>query len=307
MLCKTSVARKFLSHLHSNRIGLSRSSIYSIDAKRHFGASVEACLLFCEFTPLAQNYDYDVYESLDNPNHQRVGHRNGVTVRDLDTFERLRSLYGSSEIRWRSGVKHDCSQVMEFREVGGTYINGLGESADIESAYLFPLLKGSDVGNNRVVTTDRHVLVTQRTVGESTEPIKHSAPKTWAYLKAHANYLDERKSRIYQDNPRFSMFGIGPYTFKPYKIAICSLYKNLDFRIVVPMRGEPVIFDDTIYFVSFETLEEATRVLSILSSSLVRDFYSSLIFWDEKRPIKTSILNSLNLEQLGGSQTLRLL
>ncbi|MFM7788913.1 MAG: SAM-dependent methyltransferase, partial [Microcystis panniformis] len=39
--------------------------------------------------------------------------------------------------------------------------------------------------------------------------------------------------------------------------------------------------------------------LQLLNSSLAMEFYSSLIFWDEKRPIKTRILNSLNLSELG--------
>lgn len=58
MLCKTSVARKFLAHLHANHCGVQHSALYHIDAKYHFNACVEACLLFCEFKPRAGNYDY---------------------------------------------------------------------------------------------------------------------------------------------------------------------------------------------------------------------------------------------------------
>ncbi|MEW5829955.1 MAG: SAM-dependent methyltransferase [Chloroflexota bacterium] len=306
MLVKTSVARKFLNHLHSEKIGILRSAIYSIDAKRYFDVSVEACLLFCEFDALSHNYDYDIYEGLDSVKSQRVGHRNGITVRDLDTFERLSKYYGQSKTKWRSGIKHDCSDVMEFQKVGEDYINGLGEIVEIESLYLYPLLKGSDVANNRVDRTNRLVLVTQKAVGEPTSLIKKLAPKTWAYLEAHAEHLDKRKSRIYQDNPRFSIFGVGPYTFAPYKIAICGLYKKLDFRLVHQIEGQPVVFDDTVYYLSFKTEQEANKIFSILSSSLVRDFYSALIFWDEKRPIKSSVLNSLDLQQFESTQVLRL-
>lgn len=306
MLVKTSVARKFLNHLHTERICLSRSAIYGIDARKHFNVSVEACLLFCEFDSQSHNYDYDVYESLDSKKGQRVGHRNGITVRDLDTFERLSKYYGNGKTKWRSGVKHDCSDVMELQKVGEAYVNGLGEVVEIESTYLYPLLKGSDVANNRVDKTNRYVLVTQKTVGEPTSPIKKLAPQTWAYLENHAKYLDERKSRIYQDNPRFSIFGVGSYTFAPYKIAICGLYKKLDFRLVHLIEGKPVIFDDTVYFLSFNTEQEAKKTFGILSSNSVKDFYSALIFWDEKRPIKSSVLNSLNLQQFENTQVLRL-
>lgn len=306
MLCKTSVARKFLSHLHSEKIGVLRSAIYGIDAKRYFDVSVDACLLFCEFDEQSHNYDYDVYETLESIQSERVGHRNGITVRDLVTFERLSDYYGHSQTKWRSGIKHDCSDVMEFQKIGDSYVNGLGEIVKIESTYLYPLLKGSDVANSRIAETNRYVLVTQKNVGESTSPIKKLAPKTWAYLEAHAKYLDGRKSRIYKSNPQFSIFGVGSYTFAPYKIAICSLYKKLAFQLIKQIEGKPVVFDDTVYFLSFEKEQEANKIFSILSSPLAKDFYSALIFWDEKRPIKTSILNSLNLQQFESGHTLRM-
>lgn len=306
MLVKTSVARKFLSHLHSEKIGVLRSVIYGIDAKYYFDVSVEACLLFCEFDVESHNYDYDIYENLDATKSQRVGHRNGITVRDLDTFERLSKYYGHSKTKWRSGIKHDCSDVMEFQKMGKSYINGLGETVEIESTYLYPLLKGSDVANNRIDKTNRYALVTQKAVGEPTSPIKKLAPKTWDYLESHAKYLNERKSRIYQDNPQFSIFGVGSYTFAPYKIAICGLYKKLAFQLIRQIEDKPVVFDDTVYFLSFNTEQEANKIFSILSSPLARDFYSALIFWDEKRPIKSSVLNSLNLQQFESTQVLRL-
>lgn len=306
MLVKTSVARKFINHLHKEKIGLVRSAIYTIDAKKYFDVSVEACLLFCEFESQYHNYDYDIYESLDSEKCQRVGHRNGITVRDLDTFERLSQYYGQSTTKWRSGIKHDCSDVMELQKNGESYINGLGEVVDIESTYLYPLLKGSDVANNRINKTNRYVLVTQKVVGESTKPIKTLAPKTWEYLESHAKYLDERKSRIYQDNPRFSIFGVGSYTFTPYKIAICGLYKKLQFSLIGSLEEKSVVFDDTVYFLSFDTEDEAEKILNILTSTLATDFYSSLIFWDEKRPIKSSVLNSFDLSQFEEKQPLRL-
>lgn len=306
MLVKTSVARKFLSHLHSEKIGVLRSATYGIDTKYFFDVSVDACLLFCEFDGQSHNYDYDVYESLDSAQSERVGHRNGITVRDLVTFERLSDYFGHNKTKWRSGVKHDCSDIMEFQKAGESFINGLGEVVEIESTYLYPLLKGSDVANGRVEKTNRYILVTQKTVGESTSPIKDIAPKTWDYLQSHAKYLNERKSRIYKDNPPFSIFGVGSYTFTPYKIAICGLYKKLAFQLVHQIEDKPVVFDDTVYFLSFSTQQEANKIFGILSSPLAKDFYSALIFWDEKRPIKTSILNSLNLQQFEGNQVLRL-
>jgi hypothetical protein len=91
---------------------------------------------------------------------------------------------------------------------------------------------------------------------------------------------------------------VGFYSFSPFKIAISGLYKKLSFNLILPYENLPVIFDDTVYFLSFDDLYTAQKTLQLLNSSLGKEFYSSLIFWDEKRPIKTRILNSLNLSVL---------
>mgnify|MGYP003519551410 len=262
---------------------------------KHFRAAVDACLLYCRFDPDMHNYDYDVFDSLSNETKYRVGYRQGLTIRDLDAFDKLEFLLGASGEKWRSGIKHDCSEIMELTENDGKLFNGLGEIVDIETDFVYPLLKGSDVANDRVSETKRFMIVPQRSVGEETKPLKTIAPKIWSYLESHAIYLDSRKSKIYQNNPRFSIFGVGSYTFAPWKIAICSLYKNLKFRLIGQAQSKPIVFDDTIYFLSFENYEEAKDVFDFLLSENVQRFLSALIFWDEKRPIKTSILNNLKI------------
>ena len=57
------------------------------------------------------------------------------------------------------------------------------------------------------------------------------------------------------------------------------------------------MFDDTVYFIGFDTKEAAVDVLEKLTKPEVHEFLSSLIFWDEKRPIKTSVLNQLNWDK----------
>ena len=122
---------------------------------------------------------------------------------------------------------------MEFTRDGRKLINGFGELVDIEEDYVFPLLKSSDLGNGR----DRH---SQSRVGYTETHRRRyfgdqqRAPRTWRYLTRHADALDDRKSSIYENRPRFSVFGIGPYSFAPWKIAISGLYKNISFVVVPP-------------------------------------------------------------------------
>jgi hypothetical protein len=254
------------------------------------------------FDPAAANagHEYTVFKDLTAAHGTRVGHRDGKTIGDLDAFDATLHLVGKSPQKWRSGVKHDASSVMELtRTPTGEFINGLDETVTMEGDLLFPLLKGSDVGSNKQ-WREKFTIVTQRFVGESTDQIKTIAPLTWKYLEDHGTQLDARGSSIYAKNPRFSIFGVGDYAFKPWKIAICALYKKLEFRLIGPIEGKPVMFDDTVYFISFDSKEEAEVALAQLNSAEARRLLNSMIFWDEKRPIKTTILNAVDFERVEG-------
>jgi len=276
--------------------------MFNIDAKKSFGAAVDACLLVIRFDPSAENcgFDYTVFKDMNATQGTRIGHRDGRTVGNLDAFDATVHLIGKSPQKWRSGVKHDAAAVMEFTRTPAGLLNGLGEIVALEDSYIFPLLKGSDIGSNKA-WRQKFTLVTQRTVGMSTESIKALAPRTWQYLIDHAAQLDARASSIYANTARFAVFGIGDYAYRNWKIAICALYKKLEFRLIGPIEDRPVMFDDTVYYISFDSQDEAKIALAQLNSDDIRRLLSSMIFWDEKRPIKTTILNLVDFEKVSGT------
>jgi hypothetical protein len=119
MLCKTAVARKLLFHAWKVGIRLKHADIYLIDAIKEFGASVDACLLVVEISMSSRNFDCQVHKSLKHkPPVTVLGYRNNHVVADVRAYERLKGLEGKEWYRWRSGIKHDCSKVMEFNEEG---------------------------------------------------------------------------------------------------------------------------------------------------------------------------------------------
>jgi hypothetical protein len=170
------------------------------------------------------------------------------------------------------------------------------------------MLKSSEITNGRSKQPSRWMLVTQRAVGEETSSIRDAAPKTWAYLQRHGELLDRRASSIYRARPRFSVFGVGDYTFAPWKVAISGFYKDLNFAVVDPLAGKPVVLDDTCYFLPCESQEEVGYVASLLNSAPAREFFSAFIFWDAKRPITVETLRRLDLSalamELGSEETL---
>ncbi len=301
VLCKTAVARKVLTHIWKKRIPTCSARIYRIDALAHFGAAVDACFFVVEFDGALVYQRCEVFNSLTAPSpSSSLGFHEGHIVTDAEAFDRLHHLLGrDAHYVWRSGVKHDCSRVMELARTLHGLENGLGEIADLEADFLYPLLKSSDVGNRRL-DPRREMLVTQRLVGEDTRSIKRLAPRTWKYLQTHAELLRGRGSVIYKGKPDFSIFGVGPYTFAPWKVAISGLYKALNFITVGPVDGRPTVFDDTVNFIPCASQSEADFLVSMLESDDARAFLNAMIHWDEKRPITIDVLRRLNLRSLAG-------
>jgi len=219
-------------------------------------------------------------------------------VFNIRTYRRMKHLEGLCPYQWRSGVKHDCVSVMELRRTNGTTLqNKLGEDVRIEPEYLFPFLKCSDLANGRI-KPERYVVVTQRRVGDDTSTIAKKAPRTWSYLDSHRSLFAARKSTIYNSGMPFALFGIGDYTFAPWKVAVSGLHRTARFSLIEPVGKKPVLFDDTCYFLPFEDEREARIVTSILNSPPCQEFLSSLVFTDSKRPITVELLQRLNIHAI---------
>ena len=201
-------------------------------------------------------------------------------------------------MKWRSGIKHDCSKVMELRREGSAFRNGLDELVELEETYVFPMLKSSDVANGGTRVGRRWMLVPQRYVGEDTLRIQRLAPRTWQYLQAHRDLMERRGSSIYKGQPPFSIFGVGDYSYAPWKVAISGFYKRLHFRLVSPVETKPTMLDDTCYFLPCDTKEEAETLVSMLNTTPAGEFFSAYVFWDAKRPITVDLLRRLSLTAL---------
>jgi hypothetical protein len=295
VICKTSVARRVLEQAWRRDAMPGAASLHRIDARCHFGARVDACVLAVDATATERKLECGDHASLDaRTPERRFGWRDRGLVADIAHYELYRHLRSSGTGPWRSGIKHDCARVMELEWRDGRLVNGLGESVEIEPDYLHPLLKSSDLARRRAPW--RAMLVPQRHPGSDTAAIAGRAPKTWRYLCAHATLLDRRASRVYRGRPRFSIFGVGSYSFRPWKVAIAALHKSLDFHVVGPHRGDAVVLDDTTYFVPCSSRRQARQLTELLSSPLAQGFYSSLIFWDAKRPVTSETLGLLDLE-----------
>ena len=288
---------------------IEESEIRPIDAARHFGAQVDACLLTCRLGRGPAVRECVVRD--DGPaarSSRKVGLREGRLVADVAAYDRVRHLVRRGEsdgFRWRSGVKHDCAAVFEFRQEGAKLQNGLGEEVDLEGDHLFPLLKSSQLAGGETGDVRRRILVPQRWIGEDTRTLAERAPKTWRYLLRHAERLDRRASTVYRNQPRFAVFGVGPYTFCRWKVAVSGFYKTWRFVAVGPSEDRPVLCDDTCYFLPCRSGAEARRRAALLNGPRGREFFSAFVFNQAKRPLTAEILGLLDLDALAGEKAKR--
>ncbi len=299
MLAKNSVIKNIVYELPKKKYRISGLRALQIDAKKHFNAAVEASLFTCKLNERESRFHCRA-SNFQNPDaiEKDFGWVADKFISHIRDYEENYRYDGLSPYEWRQGVKHDCAKVFELKRETGKLINGFSEELDIEEELVYGLVKSSDIKKWVISRPTKSVIIPQTRIGENTSYIRIKYPKLYAYLTRYQHLLQRRKSSIYKNAPPFSIFGIGDYSFKPYKIAVSGLYKEPRFALLLPEDKKPVMVDDTCYLLSFEELSEAVFVWALLNHCHTRELLSSITFLDSKRPFTKDILMRLALHRL---------
>lgn len=296
-LLKNSVIRNILNKQHTERLHIGNIEQKLINASIEFDVSVEASCFFAQFS-CSPSFICNVSDFYSDTYIRQYGWINNSFVSDTKSYSAVSRYDGKSSYIWRSGIKHDCTSILELTLSDGIYTNGYGDTVQIEEDLIYPLLKSSDINNYQENQFRKFIIVPQRRVGDNTSELKKSHPLAFSYLSKYENVFSNRKSSIYRGKDKFSIFGIGDYSFKPYKIVVSSLYKSIRFILVSQAYGKPIMVDDTCYQLDFDSLEEAKCILDALNSNEIRSLLQSLVFKDAKRVVTKSLLMRLDLTQL---------
>lgn len=298
LLVKNTVVKNIIFDQKKNRYKISAIEKQCIDSKKEFDVSVEAALFYCQLNslPALECTEFDFYNNR-NSRH-KFGWLSDKFVSNIETYLHTKEIDGECPFVWRQGLKHDCSKIMELEKANGHYVNGLNKEVKLEDGLVYGFLKSSDLKNTVISQTRKFTIVTQKKVGQETKYIKTEYPKTYQYLTQHQASFDARKSSIYNNKPLFSIFGIGDYSFKPYKVAISGLYKTFHFTLILPQDNKPVMLDDTCYLIGFNNLEFAVYSLILLNSETTVKFLQSVTFSDAKRTFTKDVLMRIDLLEL---------
>lgn len=145
MLCKTSVARNVILEMARSQIRYDKIEILNFNSNKVFGVSAAACVFVIKLSPESKHTS--VVCNVKNFDDDSV--LDTLTVKDgtLKTLNTQVNLEGACQLTWRSGIKHDCSKVMELNLKNGKLINNQKTIVDIETDLVFPLVKSSAFKN----------------------------------------------------------------------------------------------------------------------------------------------------------------
>jgi len=293
-LLKNSVIKNILINQKLTNFSVGSMEQHKINAQKEFKVAADASLFICNLNTIPEFTinEYDFYTSKQFANYGWV---NNKFVSDISNYKIVSQFDGICPFEWRQGVKHDCSKIMELEQCPEGYINGLSEIFEPEDDLIYGILKSSDLKGDNINSSRKYTIITQTKVGQETQHVLDKLPKTKEYLYNNINYLNNRKSNVYKSKPLFSIFGVGDYSFKPYKVAISGLYKQTKFTLIEPSNEKCLMLDDTCYFIGFDNYEEAIITQYLLNSNEIQQLLKSLIFMDSKRVITKELLMRIDL------------
>lgn len=231
------------------------------------------------------------------------------------------SLEGSNDYAGdiRHGIKHDAEGVFSFRILESDERTVLVENmpekgkrsvrsvqARIEKDLVFPYLKSRHTRGAKIADWS-YVLVPQRRAGEDNETwLCERLPLTYAYLMRHREALEARSSSIYRGRVFYTVFGLGPYSWLPYRVAWCGMAHRPEFFIVETVEDRHLgaklaILDGAHYAIATRDRAEADYLHARLNAPEVRTFLDARA-GRSKRSLTKSLLSRLRLARYGSRQ-----
>ena len=183
---------------------------------------------------------------------------------------------GANAVYWFEILEADGEECVIARNLIGAAKRKIKTQAiPLEKARLFPLLRGQDVTAWRAAPSAWLLFVqdvgTRRGIAESDMA---KTPKTWRWLRQNEDLLSSRAAykRFFKEGnaPFWSMFDVGDYTFKPWKVVWPRIASRLAAAVVSAIDGKPVLAQETFSCVGLDDECEAFYVAGVVNATPFR-------------------------------------
>ncbi len=188
----------------------------------------------------------------------------------------------------RKGVCTDCNGLFygEIKERRGNLTvfknnPGLGRNKDvqqyektIESDIIYPIARGKEVSAFKWKHTGTFGIIPQKSMHGFNENnmLKHY-PNALSYFSKQKEVLLKRSSlkRYLPDDPYYSCWNVGEYTFAPYKVCWAEISGSFKVCVLSSIDGKIVIPDHKIYFIPLASEEEAMYLCAYLNAPMIEE------------------------------------
>ena len=144
----------------------------------------------------------------------------------------------------------------------------------IEPDLLYPLLRGRDV-KRWCAEPSAYILMVQdpdKRCGIDEDEMKADYPKTYLYLKRFEAILQERaayKRYFSPEDPFYSMFDVGDYTFAPYKVVWPNIASEIVSAVISTEENKLILPQHIVTLVACKSLPEAHYICALMNSRIV--------------------------------------
>jgi len=201
----------------------------------------------------------------------------------------VKKILGKSDYQAHAGVYSGGANAVywlnieQVRPDGNILVTNIteGQKRDVEPTQailepdlIYPLLRGRDV-RRWLAQPKAWILVTHlpgmrlKALPEKETQLKY--PKTWEYLKKFEGVLRTRaafKRYFGPDDPFYSMFDVGDYTFEPYKVVWPWISAEIRAAVTCEGQSKPVCPEHNTSFVAVQLEEEAHFICGLLNSAI---------------------------------------
>jgi SAM-dependent methyltransferase len=175
------------------------------------------------------------------------------------------------------------------------------EVEKIEAEYVYPMAKSRHV-NKWNQDGYYNVIIPQKKAGaDNKDELKGT--KLYEYLKEMRGDLNSRSSSWVNsdDKPFYSIFGIGEYTFTPYRVVWTAMGYSPEFCVVSDIGDDllgqkPILPDNPIGYVPAQSEKEAHYICGVLNSTPVFDYFDARA-GDSKWEVSIGKVNEVPIPQ----------
>lgn len=311
--------RKFKIEKGQSSIPLKVVKVNDMLKLKPFKSSAQAetsTIIFKKGEETTYPVEYDIWtpkDRLPNENERIENIINNINIERYDAYphntkdptdiwvimkEGKEKVYFESGVNYynpRHGIVNDLNGVFFLdilsKEDDGVIVENRVEKAKkpipkikvkIENDLIYPFLKPRNIKRWK---TEGYVygILPQKKHGENNESeLRVKYPMTYKYLYHFRDNLKHRASKWFKiaGFPFYSIFGVGDYSFAPYKVVWCCMTYSPNFAVVSDVNDEyigkkKVMCDNTIGYFSVNNESEAYYLCGILNSKKVGEALES--------------------------------